>query len=480
MAAAGSTSPMKALPPPIPDRKRRRVPTIIQMEAVECGPACLAMVLAHYGKYVPLDVLRDECNISRDGTTALRLAEVARKYGLDARGFKADLPQLEELPTPFIAFWKFNHFVVVEGWNDKGVFLNDPATGPRLVSWAQTDKDFTGIAVKFSVTESFEPGGRKPSVLRRMPQLLRGYAWPLAFATLVGLFGAIPGIAAAGFLSFFINRILNDGQTSLLGGFFVALAVALVAQVGLSWIQMRTLTETTTSLSTNMAATLAWRTLRLPMRYYTQRSSGEVAWRMNMPDAIAAQLSGPLPAAVASAVSAILYFVAMALINLPVAVVALVIALLDFVVLRLIATRERDGQRLLLQDEGRLNGETAAGISGIEFVKATGAEDDLFSRFTGHHATMVNDRQSLGAVTQLLTTVPPFLRIIASGSAIGIGAFAVLNGSLSIGGLVALQPLMAGFLLPFATFVQLGSATNLIAASLTKIDDVLEQDTEVG
>ena len=169
----------------------------------------------------------------------------------------------------------------------------------------------------------------------------------------------------------------------------------------------------------------------------------------------------------------------MLLISPAVALVALVIALLDFVVLRLIATRERDGQRLLLQDEGRLNGETAAGISGIEFVKATGGEDDLFSLFTGFHATMVNNRQSLGAVTQLLTTVPPFLRIISSASAIGIGAFAVLNGSLSVGGLVALQPLVAGLLLPFATFVQLVSSANLISATLSKIDDVLEQEPEV-
>lgn len=465
--------------PAIPKRRRSKVPTVIQMEAVECGPACLAMILAHHGNFVPLDVLRDECNIGRDGTTALRLAQVARSYGLDAAGFRGDLADLQGMSTPFIAFWRFNHFVVVEGWDDVGMFINDPASGPRRVSWQQVDKDFTGIAITMEPTADFRPGGRPMSVVRRLPDLVRGYGWPLSFAALVGLFVAIPGIAAAGFLSFFVNRILGDGQSDLLAGFFLTIAAALVALVGLSWIQMRTLTETTTSLSTRMAALLTWRTLRLPMRYFTQRSSGEVAWRMSMPDILATELAGPLPAAATSAVTMVLFFVALLVVSPAVAMVALVIGLVDFLVLRLIHKHQELGERLTLQAQGRLLGEAVSGIAGIEFVKATGAEEDLFSRFTGYHATLINSRQELGALTQLLIAVPPLLRIVASASAIGIGAFAVLDGSLSLGALVALQPLLAGFLMPFATFVMLGGTTSYVSATVGKIDDVLDQEPEV-
>lgn len=463
----------------IPARRRTRVPSVLQMEMLECGAACLGMVLGHFGQFVPLATLREESQVSRDGATALQIAKVARSRGLSAKGKRLELEELDSIATPFIAYWGFNHFVVVEGWNRRGVFLNDPATGPRTISWAQMDREFTGVAIEFGIGEGFEKSRKPPSVIRRLPRMLDGFRWPLVFAAILGLMYAIPGIATAGFMSFFINTILGQQQLGLAPIFLLGVAVAIVLQLGFGWLQASTLARTSVQFATSLAAELSWRILRLPMRYFTQRAAGEVAYRMNLPGALAAELSGPLPQALISVFSILLYFVAMAVISWWAALTALVIGLLNFLLLRLVSRKQREGQELLLQEQGKLMGEAASALANIEFIKSTGAEDESFNRFTAFQAKVINTRQSLQWLTTILSTVPDFLSLLASASVIAIGAFAVLNGTLGIGGLVALQILMAGFLAPFITFVQLGSSINGIGATLVKVDDVLDQEPSV-
>jgi ATP-binding cassette, subfamily C, bacterial len=464
----------------IPARRRTRVPTVMQMEVLECGAACLGMILGHFGQFVPLATLREEAHVSRDGTTALQVARVARSRGLQAQGKRLELTDLDNIATPFIAYWGFNHFVVIEGWNRKGVFLNDPGTGPRTISWQQMDQEFTGVAIEFAVTDAFRTSAKPPSVLRRLPQMVQGFRWPLIFAALLGVLYAIPGIATAGFMSFFINTILGQQQLELAPIFLLGIVVAIVLQLGFGWLQTSTLARTSVAFSTSLAAELGWRILRLPMRYFTQRSAGEVAYRMNMPSTLAAQLSGPLPQALVSMFAVVLYLIAMAAINWWAALTALVIGMLNFLVLRLVSRRQREGLELLLQEQGKVIGEAASALANIEFIKSTGGEDESFNRFTAFQAKVTNTRQSLLWLTTILSTVPSLLSLLASAAVIGIGAFAVLNGTLGIGGLVALQILMAGFLAPFVTFVQLGSSINNLSATLVKIDDVLDQQPAIG
>ena len=464
----------------IPARRRTRVPTVMQMEVLECGAACLGMILGHFGQFVPLATLREESHVSRDGTTALQVARVARSRGLQAQGKRLELTDLDNIATPFIAYWGFNHFVVIEGWNRKGVFLNDPGTGPRTISWQQMDREFTGVAIEFAVTDAFRKSAKPPSVLRRLPHMLQGFRWPLIFAALLGVLYAIPGIATAGFMSFFINTLLGQQQLGLAPIFLLGIVVAIVLQLGFGWLQTSTLARTSVAFSTSLAAELGWRILRLPMRYFTQRSAGEVAYRMNMPSTLAAQLSGPLPQALVSMFAVVLYFIAMAAINWWAALTALVIGLLNFLVLRLVSRKQREGLELLLQEQGKVIGEAASALANIELIKSTGGEDESFNRFTAFQAKVTNTRQSLLWLTTILSTVPSLLSLLASAAVIGIGAFAVLNGTLGIGGLVALQILMAGFLAPFITFVQLGSSINNLSATLVKIDDVLDQQPAIG
>ena len=475
MAATTESAAERRLPK---DRRRSRVPTVIQMEAVECGAAALAMILAYHGRNVPLQTLRDACQVSRDGTTALQMAKVARGYGMNAKGASKDLHELDTLATPFVAYWSFYHFVVVEGWDSTWVYINDPAMGPRRVSWDEMDSNFTGIAIDFEPTSEFERGGKRRSLVESLRAHLGPYKRALAFATIVGVFATIPGIAAAGFLSFFINRVISAASTGIVVGFMAAVVLAIVAQATLGWIQRRTMLSITTDFTTSLAAEMTWRVLRLPMRFFTQRQPGEISWRLQMPAMVSMLLAGPLPSAITGLISIVLYFVAMLVLSPVAAVAALVIGVLNFAILRAMARRQTERQELLMQEEGKLSAVVASGLSAIEFIKATGAEQELFTRFGGQSARVVSVRQETAAANQVFATLPSFLNILASAAVLGIGGFQVLNGDLSLGGLVALQVLAAGFLAPFGLLVQVGNSLLQFRAVLPKIDDVLEQEPE--
>lgn len=476
MAVTAESASERRLPPP---RRRSRVPTIIQMEAVECGAAALAMILAYHGRHVPLQTLRDACQVSRDGTTALQVAKVARGYGMSAKGARKDLHELDTLPTPFVAYWSFYHFVVVEGWDDTWVHINDPAMGPRRVSWDEMDSCFTGIALELAPTPEFERGGRQPSLVGSLRAHLGPYWAALAFTAVVGVFATVPGIAAAGFLSFFINRVIAASSPALVTGFMAAIVFAIVVQMVLGWIQRRTMLGITTDFTTRLAADMTWRILRLPMRFFSQRQPGEISWRLRMPAVISMLLAGPLPSAITGLVAVVLYFVAMLVLSPLAAVVALVIGALNFAILRSMARRQTERQQVLMQEEGRLSAVASSGLSAIEFIKATGAEQELFTRFGGQSARVVSVRQETAASNQVLATLPGFLGILASAAVLGVGGLQVLDGDLSIGGLVALQVLVAGFLAPFATLVQVGNSLLQFRAVLPKVDDVLEQEPEM-
>jgi len=446
------------------------------MEKAECGAASLAMILGHFGQHVSLGEMREACKVSRDGTSALEIAKVARSRGLTAQGFRRDLDGLDAIDTPAILYWSFNHFVVLEGWDRKGAWLNDPARGPRRALWEEMNRCFTGVGLTFGVTDAFERGGQRPSVLRRVPVLMAGYGRALALCAVLGVLATIPGIAAAGFLSYFINAILVPGDLRFAVPFVIALLVTLTLQIGFQWLVMSTVLSTTSGFTTSLAGQVAWRMMRLPMRYFTQRAPGEIVWRMNLPSDIGKALAGPLPVAVVSLVSLLLYGVAMVIVSPWAAAVGLVVAIANAIAVRSITSVQRDGLGVFFQHYGKLSGEVSSGLSRMEYIKATGSEDELFSQFTGTQAFVVNSRQKLRGLTQYLSTIPGLLSILGSAAVMAIAGIQVINGSLAVGGLVALQVLLAGFLAPFASLVQLGGTLSEVGASLTKVDDVLETE----
>lgn len=465
---------MNAAPTQPPLVERRRTPTVLQMESVECGAAALAIILEYHGRYVPLAELRLACGISRDGSKAVNIVRAARTYGLEAKGFrKEDLAGLAELSFPLIVFWNFKHFLVVEGIGRDRVFLNDPASGPRLVTMEQFDEGFTGVALTFKPTAEFKREGRRPSAWRALLARLRGSERPLLFILLVSLALVLPGLVVPVFSQIFVDEFLVRGRSDWLAPLLLGMGATALLRAILTWIQQHYLLRFETKLAISSASRFFWHILRLPVNFFTQRYAGEVGGRVALNDQVAMLLSGQLATNILGMVTMVFYALVMLNYSVLLTLLGVGIAILNLVVLIAISRRRVDENQRLLQETGQVVGATMAGLQMIETIKSTAAESDFFSRWSGLQARALNAQQALGVSTHFLAAVPPFLTALNHAAVLGFGGYLVIEGHLTLGMLVAFQSLMASFIEPVNRLVSLGSVLQTIQGSLVRIEDVL-------
>ena len=450
------------------------VPTVLQMEAAECGAASLAMILARHGKWVPLEQLRVECGVSRDGAKASNILKAARRHGLAAKGVRIEPSGLVDVALPIVVYWNFNHFLVVEGYGPHGVAVNDPATGPRRVSWEEFDRSFTGIALVFEPGEGFEPGGARPSLARRLGERFTTGRSTLAFCLLAGLGLLVPGLFVPAATRIFVNEVLGSGQDGWLALLVIGIAVAVAAQIVLIALQQIALLRLSVALAVTMSTRFLEHVLRLPVRFFSQRSAGHLAARIEANDSIAMLLSSELATALLALVTSTFYLVMMLVYSWQLALASLLFAALNAVALQLVARRQKDASLLLAQDAGRLIGTGSTGIANIETLKATSDESAFFDRWAGLQAKVVSASQAIGAPLGMLNSVPVLLGALSTAVIIAFGGLMVMNGELSLGTLVAFQMLAAGFALPISQLVGLGAEVQQAVGELTSIDDVLD------
>lgn len=444
------------------------------MEAVECGAAALGIILGYYGRYIPIEELRVRCGVSRDGSKAANMLRAARALGLKAEGWQIDVPDLKTRRPPFVVFWKFQHFLVVEGFARGRVYLNDPAAGPRWVTEEEFDKDYTGITLFFSPGADFTPSGRPASLIASLrPRLAHSHAG-LAFVILAGLALVIPALLSPVYTQLFVDGYLIRGTSDwVLPLLVVILATALVVGF-LTWLQQTYLLRLQVKLSVTTSSQFFWHVLRLPIHFFTQRYAGEIGSRVALNDVVAALLSGQLATTVITLLTLVFYLVMMLAYSIPLTLAGVVVAALNLVALGVVARRRRDTNRRMLQEQGKLTGTTMAGLQMIETVKAGGLEDGFFARFGGHQAAVVEATQSLGVQTQLLNAVPIFLSQFNALIMLTWGAWFVIDGRLSVGMLAAFMALTTTFVAPFAMLVNLGAAAQEAQGGMNRLDDVLE------
>ncbi len=470
---------MSDRPAPRPSR-RVHTPTLLQMEAVECGAAALGIVLAYHGRNVSLEELRLACGVSRDGTDAGNMVKAARGYGLTAHGFTKEVQELPFLPLPIVVFWNFNHFVVVEGFGRGRVYLNDPAVGPRVVTDAEFREAFTGVVLTFEPGPDFRRGGGRRGLVRPLRERLRGSETGLLYAVLVSLALALPGLVIPVFIRSFVDSFLAAGRTGWVGPLLAGLALTACLRALLTWMQQRSLLRLETKLSLTSSLRFFRHVLRLPVEFFTQRYGGEVGSRVEMNDRVAQLLSRELAANLLNVLMCVLYVALMAFYDVPLTLVGVAVAGLNVLALRWVSRRRRDVNLRLLQERAKLTGASMSGLQTIETLKATGAESDFFSRWSGHLAKATTADQKRGVYTLGLGAAPALLSAVNTAAILGLGALRVISGDMTVGMLVAFQSLMMSFLDPVEQLVGLGGSLQEIEGELSRLDDVLRYPADAN
>jgi NHLM bacteriocin system ABC transporter peptidase/ATP-binding protein len=463
-----------------PEEGHRRVstPTVLQMEAVECGAAALGTVLAYYNRYEPLEKLRTACGVSRDGSKASNMVIAARKFGLKTNGYKTEPEGLREHTPPMIVHWNFNHFVVFEGFKDGKAYLNDPAVGPRVVSYREFDESFTGVVLTFEPGDEFEPGGNRSSLLQALQQRLKGSHSALAFVVLAGLALVVPGLLEPTFQKVYVDNVLIRGLDGWVRPTLIAMGVTVVFYASLLWLRQQHLLRLEMKIALKTSGEFFWHVLRLPVVFFTQRSSGDISTRVGLNDRIAKLLSSDLATNALNVIVIVFYGALMLAYDVWLTLIVVSVALLNVLALQFVSRKRRDINLRMQQERGKLMGTAMGGLQSIETLKATGAESDFFTRWSGYHAKVVNAQQSLGLYTQVLTVVPPLLVATSVALVFGIGGMRIMDGHLTIGMLVGFQVLMFSFLTPVSGMVQLGSTMQEVDGDMKRLDDVLRHDLD--
>ena len=457
------------------DKKQRvKVPTVLQMEAVECGAASLAMVLGYYGKYIPLEIVRNACGVSRDGCKASNILKVARQYGLEAKGFRKEPASLKVLPMPVIVHWEFSHFLVLEGFHKGKVYLNDPALGRRVVTEDEFNQSFTGVTLTFRPTPDFKKSGKKPSVYAALHRRLQGSKTALIYVVLLGLALVFPGLAVPVFARIFVDDILLGDRDSWILPLLAGMGLTAILRGILTWLQQYYLLRLESKIALTSSGRFLWHILRLPVDFFNQRSAGDITFRMQSNDRVAGVLSGRLATTVLNLIMIVFYFTLMLQYHMTLALVGLVIALINVLYLKVVSSQRIDQNSQLLKDRGNLIATGMNGLQIIETLKATGAESDFFAKWSGQQAKTLNLEQKIGVSTQFLTVFPTFLTGINHAVVLALGGFFILQGQMTIGMLVAFQSLMTSFMTPVNEIVGLGAELQEMDGEMKRLDDVME------
>lgn len=462
--------------------KRAKVPNVLQMEGVECGAASLAMILSYFGKYITLEELRVACGVSRDGSKASNILKAARKYGLEAKGYRKEPESLKRMQMPLIIHWNLSHFLVLEGFNKGKVYLNDPACGRRTVTAEEFSESFTGITLVFTPTPKFNKDGKKPNILSALRKRLKGSETALTYIVLVGLALVLPGLAVPVFTRIFIDDILLKGRDSWVIPLLFGMGITAVLRGGLTWLQQYYLLRLETKIALTTSGQFLWHILRLPVEFFSQRFAGDIASRMDTNDRVAKLLSGQLATATLNFIMIIFYFALMLQYNFILSIVGLSIAIINVLYLKFVSSKRRDQNKKLLQDRGKLGGVAISGLQIIETLKSTGSESDFFAKWSGYQAKALNAEQELGVSSQFLTVFPAFLTGINNVIVLTLGGFLILEGEITIGMLVAFQSLMTSFMSPVNEMLGLGAQLQELEGEMSRLDDVLKYpvDQEVA
>ena len=435
----------KTVKEPLRYPKVAKVPVVMQMEALECGAASLTMVLAYYGKWIPLEQVRLDCGVSRDGSNLKNIYLAAVSYGLEPQGYRMDIKSLRENGTfPCIIHWNFNHFVVLDGFKKEKAIINDPARGRVEVSEEEFDKAFTGVVLTFVPTEEFEPSGKRKSTLEFAARRLRGAGPAVAFVVMTSIIVIV--------------------VMSLLAAF----------QIIVEWARVTYSLKINGKMAIEGNASYMWKVLRLPIEFFSQRMTGDIMQRQYTNASIASTLVGQVAPLVLNIFMMIFYLVVMIRYSPAMTLVGITSLLLNMLVARYMSEKRVNLTRVLMRDEGKLVSATLAGISMTETIKSSGAEEGFFRRWAGYQASVNTQNVKYATLNAKIGWIPSFISSLSNYAVMFMGIMLAMNDNFTVGMITTFQGLLASFMGPAQTMISAGQLIQEMRTQMERVDDVME------
>jgi len=452
---------------------RVKVPTVLQMEATECGAASLAMILAHYKLWIPLEKLRQECGVNRDGSKAVNIMKAARKLNCEVHGYRWEADNVrEEGEFPMIIHWEFNHFVVLEGIKGDIAFLNDPAMGRRTVHWYEFLTSYTGIAITVKPAENFQPSGHKYNVVKAIYEKLLQDKWAMFFLIILSLCMIIPGLASPVFSQIFLDDILTGKHREWMFNFCLAMTISFVICGVMNWLRAIILTRWQQKLTLADSSKFFWHLLRLPMAFFHQRYAAEVASRVNYNEAVAGVLSGNAATAILDFFVAIFFLLLLFQYNIELTLIGIFFTTLDIAIFFAMRQRLTDLIMRIQQDAGKEYGVAMNGLLMIDSIKANGTEADFFTKWSGYRAKVLAATQEAQLWRLSFTLLPTLLAGLNGALIMTFGGFSIMEGAMTAGMFVAFQSLMGNFQAPVNKLLGLNQALQTTEMQMRRLDDV--------
>lgn len=457
-----------------------KVPVVMQMEALECGAASLTMILAYYGKWVPLEQVRADCGVSRDGSNAKNVLKAARSYGLVAKGYRYEPEDLKKNGKfPCIIHWNFNHFLVLNGFKGNKAYLNDPAKGNYAVSMETFDESFTGICLMFEPGEDFQPGGKPKSMLAFAKKRLIGAGAAVTFVILTTVITSLIGIIQPAFSRIFLDRLLTAENPDWLYPFLGALVLMAVVQLIMAWIQAVWSMRINGKMSVTGSASFMWKVLRMPMEFFSQRMAGDIQQREDSNASIAGNLVNTFAPLALNTIMMVFYLVVMLRYSWILTLVGIGSIFVNMIVARLISKKRINITRVQMRDAGKLAGASVAGIEMIETIKASGAENGYFEKWAGYQASVNTQKVKFSRLNQYLGLIPSFVSELSGTAVLIIGVWLTMQGKFTVGMIMAFQGFLESFLAPAEQLISAGQTLQEMRTEMERVEDVMEYPADV-
>jgi NHLM bacteriocin system ABC transporter peptidase/ATP-binding protein len=452
-----------------------KVPIIMQLEALECGAASLCMVMAYYKKWIPIEVVRTDCGVSRDGANALAIVNAAKSYGFSVHAYSWETENLMESGQfPCIIHWNFHHFVVLNGFKGKYAYINDPARGLVKVTMEEFDNSFTGVVILIEPGENFIPEGKQKSILEFALLRLKGSSAAILLVAFVTILASLFGILNPVFSRVFIDNLLTRDYHQWLMPFILVMTVVAIMQIIVELVRVLFGLKINGKLAIIGSSTYMWKIFHIPVEFFEQRSAGDIQVRRESNESIAKALVDICGPFFINVLLLVVYLVLMLKHSILLTAVGITSLALSMMVARKVSKERVNITRVMQRDTAKLISATASGIDMIETIKSSGAEKGFFRKWASYQASYDAQLMKSIKVNNYIGMIPSFISTLANYTVLILGIWLVMNKQFTLGAMQMFQGLLQSFMNPASTLIQSGQSLQEMRTEMERIEDVMK------